>query len=192
MVDGWRRRCADGEAAEDIAASELPSDSDDEGLLPGVYCRNCTARLIMGTTCLVRSVLLGGVNPAGHVCHAAVLALLHALCADQLMLATGTVCWHLLSGIVSTIAPPQDCGHDLSDDASLTAVDPLAAAAMASAQADRSVSGPDCTVLAWDERMALHAEGRSNPHPERPDRLRAVMARLLNSGLAGALSSDPC
>ena len=51
---------------------------------------------------------------------------------------------------------------------------------------DAPEAGPQCTVLAWDERMTLHAEGRHNPHPERPDRLRAVMARLLDSGLAGA------
>ena len=86
--------------------------------------------------------------------------------------------------LLTLSTPVQDCGHDAADDGILFAVDPVAAAAMASAQAAQEVS-PTCTVLAWDERMALHAEGRTNPHPERPDRLRAVMARLLNSGLAG-------
>lgn len=40
-----------------------------------------------------------------------------------------------------------------------------------------------------DERMELHCEGEdgySIPHPERPDRVRAVMARLTASALAGA------
>ena len=32
-----------------------PSDSDDEGSLSATYCCNCTARLFMGTTCLVRA-----------------------------------------------------------------------------------------------------------------------------------------
>ena len=37
--------------------------------------------------------------------------------------------------------------------------------------------------------MELHCEGEdgySTPHPERPDRVRAVMARLTASALAGA------
>lgn len=77
---------------------------------------------------------------------------------------------------------PQDCGHDLTDDSALFAVNPAAEAASTE---QRVHSSPECTVLAWDERMMLHTEGRAAPHPERPDRLRAVMARLLNSGIAG-------
>ena len=76
----------------------------------------------------------------------------------------------------------QDCGHNVVDDELLVKADPMAPAA----GQDAPEAGPQCTVLAWDERMTLHAEGRHNPHPERPDRLRAVMARLLDSGLAGA------
>ena len=68
------------------------------------------------------------------------------------------------------------------DDELLVRADPMAP----TAGQDAPEAGPQCTVLAWDERMTLHAEGRHNPHPERPDRLRAVMARLLDSGLAGA------
>ncbi len=86
----------------------------------------------------------------------------------------------------------QDCGHNVVDDELLVRADPMAAAA----GQDAPEAGPQCTVLAWDERMTLHAEGRHNPHPERPDRLRAVMARLLDSGLAGAEPSSrllpPC
>lgn len=37
----------------------------------------------------------------------------------------------------------------------------------------------------YDERMLLHEEGKRHPHPERPDRLRAIMCRLRASGLAG-------
>ncbi len=41
------------------------------------------------------------------------------------------------------------------------------------------------TVLCYDERMTEHEEGKPNPHPERPDRIRAVMARLKRQGLLG-------
>ena len=44
---------------------------------------------------------------------------------------------------------------------------------------------PSLTGLAFDERMTMHAEQSSAPHPERPDRIRAVIARLQASGLAG-------
>ena len=44
------------------------------------------------------------------------------------------------------------------------------------------------TALVFDERMQLHAESRLRPHPERPDRIKAVVARLMASGLAGVCS----
>ena len=47
---------------------------------------------------------------------------------------------------------------------------------------------PGLTGLAFDERMTMHAEQSSAPHPERPDRIRAVIARLQASGLAGGLA----
>ncbi|KAK9862922.1 hypothetical protein WJX84_011523 [Apatococcus fuscideae] len=48
------------------------------------------------------------------------------------------------------------------------------------------------TALVYDERMEQHVEGRHQPHPERPDRIRAVMARLLASGLASQCVRLPC
>jgi hypothetical protein len=39
--------------------------------------------------------------------------------------------------------------------------------------------------------MLLHEEGKAVPHPERPDRLRAIMARLVGNGLAGAACRKP-
>ncbi|KAL3684286.1 hypothetical protein R1sor_002308 [Riccia sorocarpa] len=41
------------------------------------------------------------------------------------------------------------------------------------------------TVIGFDERMLLHYETRmkSHPHPERPDRVRAIMAGLASEGL---------
>ena len=47
------------------------------------------------------------------------------------------------------------------------------------------------TLLAYDERMTLHREDAAMPHPERPDRIRAVIARLMSSGLAGASQLHP-
>ena len=45
-------------------------------------------------------------------------------------------------------------------------------------------------MLAYDQRMLLHRDesARGSPHPERPDRIRAVMARLDRAGLTGAAS----
>ena len=45
--------------------------------------------------------------------------------------------------------------------------------------------GDALAVLCWDERMELHEEGGPSMHPERPDRVRAVMARLQAAQLAG-------
>lgn len=57
--------------------------------------------------------------------------------------------------------------------------------------------GDALTVIAWDERMELHEEAGASAsmHPERPDRVRAVMARLQVRGARGAEqvgSADEC
>ena len=52
-------------------------------------------------------------------------------------------------------------------------------------------TGSAQTALVYDERMERHVEGRHQPHPERPDRVRAVMARLLTSGLASESHDFP-
>ncbi|XP_031105041.1 histone deacetylase 15 isoform X2 [Ipomoea triloba] len=46
-------------------------------------------------------------------------------------------------------------------------------------------SSSDSTVVGFDERMLLHAEVemKSHPHPERPDRLRAIAASLASAGI---------
>ncbi|VFQ87419.1 unnamed protein product [Cuscuta campestris] len=43
----------------------------------------------------------------------------------------------------------------------------------------------DSTVVGFDERMLLHdeVEVKSHPHPERPDRLRAIAASLASAGI---------
>ncbi|XP_043716408.1 histone deacetylase 15 isoform X2 [Telopea speciosissima] len=43
----------------------------------------------------------------------------------------------------------------------------------------------NCTVIGFDERMLLHSEVemKSHPHPERPDRLRAIAASLASAGI---------
>lgn len=71
-----------------------------------------------------------------------------------------------------------DCGHSNELDSELlscTAVSADTAAAPAG----------ECPLIIWDESMLLHEEGKHEPHPERPDRLRAVMAQLSGNGLTG-------
>ena len=54
---------------------------------------------------------------------------------------------------------------------------------------------PDAlTVIAWDERMELHEEAGASAsmHPERPDRVRAVMARLQVRVCSARCGVNPC
>ncbi|KAG8661598.1 histone deacetylase 15 isoform X2 [Manihot esculenta] len=46
-------------------------------------------------------------------------------------------------------------------------------------------SSNSCTAVGFDERMLLHSEVemKSHPHPERPDRLRAIAASLATAGI---------
>ena len=76
----------------------------------------------------------------------------------------------------------QDCGHDAVNDEAL-----FSSMARRGDPPARSPSG--VTGLAFDERMTMHSEQSSAPHPERPDRIRAVIARLQACGLAGVLGS---
>ncbi|CAN6443073.1 unnamed protein product [Victoria cruziana] len=43
----------------------------------------------------------------------------------------------------------------------------------------------DCTLVGFDERMLLHSEveQKSHPHPERPDRVRAIAASFALAGI---------
>lgn len=70
----------------------------------------------------------------------------------------------------------QDCGHEPTHDDELFDHRPSSQATAPPAQR---------VMLAYDERMTLHVEGRCSTHPERPDRIKAVMARLTASGLTG-------
>ena len=75
----------------------------------------------------------------------------------------------------------QRCERDSADDTELfshaTVSQPAAVAASAA------------TALIFDERMELHADSSVRPHPERPDRIRAVVARLMSTALSGLLRS---
>lgn len=110
------------------------------------------------------------------------------------------------------------CGHDLSDDERLFSGHPSQASSSSdlpslvvslpalllhpkkshasSQQGTTSHDGSGAQrdgrpVLLWDDRMLLHEEhGGSSPHPERPDRLRAVVSLLLESGLGGGWVGD--
>ena len=86
------------------------------------------------------------------------------------------------------------CGHTADCDQQLLNAggldDPSSPAAAALEAASRQLSSMQQVALIWDERMELHEEaGGSSPHPERPDRVRTIMARLLASRLAGVLRS---
>lgn len=76
----------------------------------------------------------------------------------------------------------EDCGHSAAMDASLFSTE-------ASGNPCSSHSTEQKVALLYDERMELHVEGGHTPHPERPDRIRAVVARLLASGLGGESGS---
>ncbi|KAL3136994.1 hypothetical protein ABBQ32_006589 [Trebouxia sp. C0010 RCD-2024] len=67
-----------------------------------------------------------------------------------------------------------DCGHPPAQD------DELFDQRLSS---QATPAPPQRVILAYDKRMTLHAEGTLSSHPERPDRVRAVMARLSASGL---------
>ncbi|KAL6552565.1 Histone deacetylase 15 [Orobanche hederae] len=49
----------------------------------------------------------------------------------------------------------------------------------------QSIASGKLTAIGYDERMLLHEEAglKSNPHPERPDRLRAIAASLSAAGI---------
>ena len=97
-----------------------------------------------------------------------------------------SVCHAMRQGCVMSVkesfAPAQECGHLPTQD------DELFDHQLRS-QAAPSI--PQRVILAYDERMTLHAEGKWSSHPERPDRVRAVMARLAASGLTGRVCRLP-
>ncbi|KAL0033146.1 hypothetical protein WJX79_005419 [Trebouxia sp. C0005] len=75
-----------------------------------------------------------------------------------------------------------DCGHAPSQDDELFDQ---------RQSPDIAASVPQRVVLAYDERMTLHVEGQGSSHPERPDRIRAVMARLTASGITDRCLTTP-
>lgn len=78
------------------------------------------------------------------------------------------------------------CGHD----ARLDACDfPTSISSSISTATSSSCSD---VLLAYDDRMNFHSKGVGSPHPERPDRLRAVMSKLLASGLADCCKLISC
>ncbi len=94
---------------------------------------------------------------------------------------------HLPCGLTSLVGClRQECGHDPEDDDALFSTEQQQqhGPGLFAAVAQEGMS-PGTTLLAYDERMTLHEEDAASPHPERPDRIRAVIARLLSTGLAG-------
>ncbi|KAL4427667.1 hypothetical protein ABPG75_001756, partial [Micractinium tetrahymenae] len=74
-----------------------------------------------------------------------------------------------------------DCGHMTAHDDDIFSPTVAPAAALHRPR----LQGDALTVICWDERMELHEESGSSMHPERPDRVRAVMARLRAAELEG-------
>ena len=72
----------------------------------------------------------------------------------------------------------QDCNHEVAADRRLFST-------LRQAPAEALPVAPGLTGLAYDDIMLEHEEGRSMPHPERPDRIKAIISRLMASGLAG-------
>lgn len=81
----------------------------------------------------------------------------------------------------------RDCGHSPEGDAQLfDARGPISAGNSVIQVGPRMpTDGSGQPVLAYDERMTLHEEGGGTGHPERPDRVRAIMARLEAAAVAG-------
>ncbi|CAJ2634891.1 unnamed protein product [Trifolium pratense] len=78
-----------------------------------------------------------------------------------------------LGHFASPFAPDEDLNEIRPTIKGLRDIDPLESAANSS------------TAIGFDERMLLHAEVemKPHPHPERPDRLRAIAASLARAGI---------
>lgn len=74
----------------------------------------------------------------------------------------------------------QECGHEASHDPDLFS--------WSQSQASDRLEAKRDIMLVHDERLVEHEEGKRAPHPERPDRITAVVARLMATGLAGELN----
>ena len=160
------------ESASETEASDTDSDSD--VVFPGAaFCINCTSRM-RGDFCEASP----GPEPGARRCW------LHSP-AGHLLAVHGDLlnAHHALVAITCTSSPDQlllqSCQREAADDDGLFAHS-LGQLAVPASTARGGVA------LVFDERMQLHAECRPRPHPERPDRIRAVIARLMSSGLAGA------
>lgn len=73
-----------------------------------------------------------------------------------------------------------DCGHSSEQDEAL-----FDSSSSGSGQPIATSPAAGQPLIVWDDEMLLHEEGKAVPHPERPDRLRAIMARLVGNGLTG-------
>ncbi|KAJ9505546.1 hypothetical protein QJQ45_011854 [Haematococcus lacustris] len=95
-------------------------------------------------------------------------------------------CRNCTAGISGAHAECYSCQHAACDDELLVSASAQAQRRESSSQALHhcGVQPNQGIALLYDERMELHEEEDAlSPHPERPDRLRAIMARLRTQGL---------
>ncbi len=159
-------RCGGSGSGATASGGQQDSLPGEELLLPLAFCRNCTGTLRPERWCALcghhadDDEGLFDARPA-HVQQRELLAARGLLAPPPSLTAS--------AGLAHHCAAPQL---------------PAAPAAAAAAASSSAGGGGGKVVLVYDERMEQHEEGASQPHPERPDRVRAVMARLLASGLA--------
>ncbi|KAH9329465.1 hypothetical protein KI387_001573 [Taxus chinensis] len=87
-----------------------------------------------------------------------------------------------VSSSETSVERAEENGNAVSTSASLPISLPIKESPTALLVSER------CTAIGFDERMFLHSEAqmKSHPHPERPDRLRAIAASLKAAGLIPA------
>eukprot|EP00879_Flechtneria_rotunda_P009380 GHRR01009822.1.p1 GENE.GHRR01009822.1~~GHRR01009822.1.p1 ORF type:complete len:989 (+),score=531.33 GHRR01009822.1:589-3555(+) len=89
----------------------------------------------------------------------------------------------------------RSCGHRRASDATLMSgqlPEQLAASAAARARTVAAAGGVEAPLLAFDNALLHHVPPADSIHPERPERAAAVMARLLEAGLAAQCRRVSC
>lgn len=144
---------------------------DDMDFLSMRHCVNCTGSLpLAGGVCMVRERIR---------MQRLLLLLPRQLCGAS------ALCLKLFSlrptRLALVRAFSQNCGHCSLNDNDIFNPSPAFEGGlgdMPGALLCPRLQGDALVAISYDERMTLHEEGGTSTHPERPDRIRAVLARL--------------